>query len=377
MSYHVYFYDEQIRKYLLQFGDLFHGLTVRTGLRGDGEPVDISVPIIYGTTDRAAAYVMAGCENSETTSFSLPLMSFHLGGIAYAPDRAKSSAVTDRRVYVQVEDNLDAIDEQEAIQGIRTKTRFMPAPYNLTVELNIWAENNDQHFQILEQILMVFNPQLEIQKSDAPWDWTALTRVTLQDIAIDTVFPGGEDGAFIGATITFMIPIWISGPMREDVNKFVSGIRTIIRDGTRVPGPLGDLTIPGIDEDAIPAGSTEEGISIPPIGAGATIVVASNVGIGSTFNTLWSFQASPLPFGASDADLYVDSCLQGPDNALQILTSSTIELNASVGALVDMRRVISVSAAAPGVAESIVDSSEDELGASTGHVFNSSINANS
>jgi hypothetical protein len=372
--YKTYFYDEQIRKYLLQFGDLFYGLRVRTGLREDGAPVDIPVNIIYSTTDRAAAYVIAGCEDSDTTSFSLPMMSFHMTGLSYAQTRAKSSAVTDRRTYVQVEDNLEAADEQEAIQGIRTKTRFMPAPYNMTVDLNIWAENTDQHLQILEQILMVFNPQLEIQKTDAPWDWTALTRVVLRDIALDTAIPPGDGVSFIGSTISFEVPIWVSGPMREDVNKFVAGIRHIIRDGTKVEGPLGNLTIPGLNDGEIPAGVTTEGEEIPPIGAAKTTVLASNTGVGSTLDTTWSFQASPLPFSASLGDIFIDSCPLG-DDPIEILDSSNIELNASAGASVEMRRVLNASAAAPGVAESIVDITVDEEGIDSEHVFSSSIDA--
>jgi len=377
MSYHVYFYDEQIRKYLLQFGDLFHGMVVRTGLRGDGTPVDIPIHIVYGTTDRAAAYILAGKDKSDTTSFSLPAMSFSLTGIAYAQNRAKSSATTDRRTYVQVEDNLDAADELEAIRGIRTKTRFMPTPYDITVELAIWAENNDQHLQILEQILMVFNPQLEIQKTDAPWDWTALTRVVLQDITLDTVFPGGEDSTFIGSSIGFLIPIWISGPMREDINKFVSGIRIQIRDGGKVDEPLHNLTIPGLDEDAIPSGSKFDGTPIPPIGAGTTTISGSISGSGATLSTLWNFGASPLSFTVSNADIFLDNCLVASDTPLEIINSSNIELNASLGALVDIRKVINVSAAAPGVDNALIDLSEDELGASTGHIFGSDVDVNS
>ena len=55
-----YFFDNQIRTYLLQFTSIFYGLTVRTGKDECGETQDISVPIVIGNKDRVVAALMAG-----------------------------------------------------------------------------------------------------------------------------------------------------------------------------------------------------------------------------------------------------------------------------------------------------------------------------
>ncbi len=374
MSYKTYYYDGQIRRYLLQFVDIFSGLRVRTGFREDGKtPIDIIVPIHYGSLDRMVAYCLAGGADSETTSQSLPVMNAYMNGIAYAPERAKSSAVVDRRTYITVEDNLTASSQEAATAKIKVKSRAMPSPYTLNLELSLLAENQDQQFQMLEQILMVFNPSLNVQSNDSPWDWTALTDVTLRDIGLETAFPPGEAETLISTTLLFEMPIWISGPMKQDINRFVAGVRHIIRDGTLVDQPLEDLVVPGLEQGAIPAGTLNDGTDIPLIGVGPKVTVGTRLGIGSSLNDLWNFGASPLqPCGASNSQVWVDSCFNVTE--FIIIDASNIEINASAGQTVELRTFTSASAGSPGASASMVSISEDELGLDSGHVFSSSIN---
>jgi hypothetical protein len=65
---------------------------------------------------------------------------------------------------------------------VKVMKRIMPVPYNLEMEVNIFTTNSDQTFQILEQLLVLFDPMLQIQKNDAPYDWTKLTTVELMRI---------------------------------------------------------------------------------------------------------------------------------------------------------------------------------------------------
>jgi len=373
MAFTVYFYDQQIRRYLLQFVDLFSGLRVRTGFREDGTtPIDIVVPVHYASLDRMVAYCLAGGSDSETTSQSVPIMSAYMNGIVYSPERSKSPAVVDRRSYITVEDNLSASSQEAATAKIKVKSRQMPIPYTLSLELNLFAENQDQHFQMLEQILMVFNPTLEVQSNDSPWDWTALTRVTLRDIGLETAFPPGESETLISSTLIFEMPIWISGPMKEDINRFVAGVRHIIRDASQVEGALKDLTVPGLEQGSIPAGITDDGVAIPPIGAGATSAFGTRIGIGATLNDLWRFSDTPLNPTASNALIFVDSCFAASE--FLVIDASNIEINASAGQTVELRNLFVASAGHPGASGGLVDIKVDETGLDSGHVFGSDIN---
>ena len=60
-----------------------------------------------------------------------------------------------------------------------TVERMMPTPYTLNVTADIWSTNTEQKLQIMEQILMLFNPSLEIQTTDNYVDWTSLSVVNL------------------------------------------------------------------------------------------------------------------------------------------------------------------------------------------------------
>lgn len=374
MAYTTYYYDSQIRRYVLQFVDLFVGLKVRTGIQGSGSTIDIPVPIQWASLDRLTQFILVGKTESETTSQSLPVMSAFMNGIAYSPERAKPTAVVDRRTYITVEDNLSASSKLAATEKIKVKSRAMPVPYTLSLELNILAENQDQHFQMLEQILMVFNPTLEVQTNDSPWDWTALTQVTLRDIGLETAFPGGEAQSFISSTLIFEMPIWISGPMKQDINKFVAGVRHIIRDGGKLEESLEDLVVPGLELGSIPAGITNTGTAIPPIGAAPTISSGSNAGAGSTFTDLWNFAASPLLTPASTSFIFVDS-FQAEE--FLIIDSSNIEINASAGQTVELRNFFVASAGHPGASAGIIDVTIDEEGLDSGKVFGSDINSGS
>jgi len=264
MAYKAYYYDEQIRGYILQFIDLFTNMRVRTGHR-DGAPLDIRIPIIWGSTDRLAQYCLKGAEGMDTQSQSLPVMSARMIAMDVRTESNRHHGIVDRRTYMMVDDAVEADTPEEAAEKIRVKARGFPSAFTLTMELNILAANTDQHLQILEQIMMVFNPQLDIQKSDNAWDWTALTKVVLRDVALDTIFPVGEDEAYIGSTMSFEMPIWISGPAKETINQFVGAVVTNVRDGSAYNGSLEDLNI-GANEGSIAAGSTNSGTSIELVG---------------------------------------------------------------------------------------------------------------
>ena len=96
-----------------------------------------------------------------------------------------------------------------------TVERLMPTPYTLGVNADLWSTNTDQKLQILEQILMLFNPSLEIQTTDNYVDWTSLSVVNLDTINFSSRSIGSatEDEIDI-ATIGFTTPIYISPPTK-------------------------------------------------------------------------------------------------------------------------------------------------------------------
>jgi hypothetical protein len=110
----------------------------------------------------------------------------------------------------------EATDSYETTQGNAfTIERLMPVPYKLTIKLDIWTSNTNQKMQLLEQILTLFNPALEIQSTDNYIDWTSLSVCELQSVQWSSrSIPVGTDNPIDIATLTFALPIWISAPAK-------------------------------------------------------------------------------------------------------------------------------------------------------------------
>lgn len=226
-----YHFNNQLRSYILQFVSIFYGLQVQTGKGECDEAQMISVPVVLGTKDRVVAALMSG--NTQNRMFSLPAMSAHMSNLALAPERRKVQAFVDQRVTMPVGGVFPT--------DLTVVKRAMPVPYNMTIELSFYASNLNQRDQILEQILVLFNPDLQIQKSDGPFDWTKLTKVELTDIANEENYPSGTDRRIIVWTMTFDVPIYLSIPMgvKDDL------VRKIIIQ----LGDLGTMQIGEVDEN--------------------------------------------------------------------------------------------------------------------------------
>ena len=212
-----FFYDEQIRAYLLQFCYIFTGLQVLTGKGETGETEFISVPINVGSKDRVVAAIMQGNNNSR--SFSLPIMSAYVTGIELAPERRKGVGVVDSRVFMPAGGIFP--------NDLAVVKRLMPIPYNLQIDLSIYASNTQQLHQILEQILVLFDPILQIQTTDAAFDWTKITNVELIGISNEENYPMGGDRRMLLWSLNFTVPIYLSIPVDikdEIVHKVISRI---------------------------------------------------------------------------------------------------------------------------------------------------------
>lgn len=209
-----FFYDEQIRRFLLQFARIFSNFNVEYGRDEEGtNHTLIRVPVKYGDWSRQAQTVLAN--NSASTMPSTPMMTFYITALDYDRPRMQepnfiSTIAVRQRTY-----DADT-DSYETTQGNAfTIDRLMPVPYKLTMNLDIWTSNTNQKMQLLEQILVLFNPALEIQSTDNYIDWTSLTTCDLQSVKWSSrIVPIGTDNPIDIATLTFTIPIYISSPAK-------------------------------------------------------------------------------------------------------------------------------------------------------------------
>ena len=208
-----FFYDEQIRRFLLQFTRIFSNFEVEYGREDDGSYALYRVPIRYGDASRQAQTVLQN--NSANNMPATPLMTFHVTGLNYARDRMQEPYFVEKRNVRQRvwDDETETYDTTQA--NAFTIERMMPVPYSLEVQLDIWTSNTNQKLQLLEQIVTLFNPSLEIQSTDNYLDWSSLSIVELtrNNWSSRSIPVGTEDPIDI-SSLNFTMPIWINPPAK-------------------------------------------------------------------------------------------------------------------------------------------------------------------
>ena len=210
----TFFYDEQIRRFLLQFTRIFSGFQVQYGREeGSDEYALLRVPVRYGDATRNAQTIIQ--ENSRNSLPSTPLMTFYIAALDYDRPRMQEPYHVNRIAVRQRTYDQDT-DSYETTQGNAfTIERLMPVPYKMTLNLDIWTSNTNQKFQIFEQIATLFNPSLEVQSTDNYIDWTSLSVVELESSNFSSrTIPMGTENPIDICTLKFNLPIWISSPAK-------------------------------------------------------------------------------------------------------------------------------------------------------------------
>jgi hypothetical protein len=209
----LFFYDEQIRRYLLQFTRMFSLFEVEYGRNEQGTSDLIRVPIRYGDASRNAQTILN--QNSANSLNATPLMTFHITGLTYDRDRMQEPYHVNKMMVRQRTWN-PTTETYETTQGNAFQVeRLMPVPYKLTIDLDIWTSNTNQKMQLFEQIATLFNPALEIQATDNYIDWTSLSVCNLDQVRWSSrTVPVGTGDPIDIMTMTFSMPIWISSPAK-------------------------------------------------------------------------------------------------------------------------------------------------------------------
>ena len=220
----TFFYDGQIRRYLVQFMRVFSDIKIQTGPDANGVTSQKRVPVIYGQASWQASQILAG--QTQNTLHPVPLMAASIVNVEPAPERrynpAHESTVhgTERKY-----ENGQYTDEPGNKFSV---SRYMPVPYNVDLTLDVWTSNTSTKLQILEQILSLFNPALQLQQNSNHFDWSSIFELELVDITwTNRGQIMSEDEREI-ATLTFRIGIWINPPAKIKRQSLIHQIVTNI-----------------------------------------------------------------------------------------------------------------------------------------------------
>ena len=203
-----HFYDGQIRRFVTQFIRVMSNFSYK-----DSAGTLRKIPTSYGNLTRQVAHIIR--DNSENKVISAPRISCYITGLDYARDRVQNPTHVSK-VHLRERDYDEATGEYLDSQGPGyTVERLMPVPFNLQMKCDVWSTNTDQKLQIMEQMLVLFNPSLEIQSTSNYIDWTSLSLIELASVNYSTrAIPQGVDTEIDIGELTFTMPIWITPPAK-------------------------------------------------------------------------------------------------------------------------------------------------------------------
>ena len=208
----LHFYSGQVRKFLTQFMRIMNNFSVETGRGSDNQIALRPVPVVYGDPTRQVANIIRN--NSENALNYAPKIACYIRELNYDRDRMQNPYHVEKQ-HLKERDVLEDGTYSTRLGAGYTVEKVMPSPFRLEVTADIYSSNTDQKLQILEQILYLFNPDFEIQKSDNFIDWTSLSYVELTGITFSSrTIPVGADTEIDVATMTFSMPIWLSPPVK-------------------------------------------------------------------------------------------------------------------------------------------------------------------
>lgn len=208
-----FFYSGQIRRFLAQFIRMMSGFQVEMGKDKNGNVMLQRVPVFYGDQSRQAATILKN--NSESMLSAVPCMATYISGMRYDQNRVQepyhvSKMNLRQRSYDPITGEYGTTQD-----SAYTVERLMPVPYTMTLKLDIWTSNTMQKHQLFEQFGVLFNPSMEIQNTDNYIDWTSLSVVNRTDIQwTSRSVPMMADESIDIMSLTFEIPIWITGPAK-------------------------------------------------------------------------------------------------------------------------------------------------------------------
>ena len=197
-----YFYNHQFHRHITQFMEIFRGYKIQTGIGANGQTKMIDVPVAYGSRDRVTAAILNN--NTQNQPLRLPIMVVNMSGLTLAKDRFKGNNQIRSLSYME-RGGLFPDD-------ITTVVQMQPVPYEMAMDLTIYTSNFDSHLQILEQILVLFNPSVQIQTSDGDFDMSKISTVELQNITNEENFPMGTTKRMSITTLSFTMVAYLSIP---------------------------------------------------------------------------------------------------------------------------------------------------------------------
>lgn len=220
-----FFYDAQIRRYLLQFMRIFSNIKVRNGPDANGLYTIQRVPILYGDPSYMVAQLIKGA--SENTMLPSPIFSAYIDSIKMNDKRRQDSQFVGKVSTVEREYNSQT-ETYGPNPGVRQDVeRYMPVPWDITFKLDVWTTNTATKLQIFEQLAVIFNKSVQLQQNSNLLDWTSIFEVWMEDFTwTNRSVPQGSEDERDVMSFKFKIEGWINPPAKLKRSGLIAEIVT-------------------------------------------------------------------------------------------------------------------------------------------------------
>lgn len=196
-----HFYHQHIRKAIVSFGTIFNNILVEREDSNSEKIQTIRVPLSYATKQKFLTRIEQSPDTASRggVALVLPRMGFEITSLNYDATRKVSPIQQHKKT---ISSNALSVNQQ-----------FVSTPYDLQISLYIFAKNQNDGLQILEQILPFFNPDFNITINDLPeMDIKRDIKIVLNDIGYEDNTAGAfADRQSIVWTLNFTLKINMYG----------------------------------------------------------------------------------------------------------------------------------------------------------------------
>jgi hypothetical protein len=214
-SLYPYRNGEQFKKYIGQFMRVFSGFQVKDGVARGGEVRTKRVPVVYGSMSRVVANVLT--KKSRFVAASVPVLAVNMTGIQVDQENKPNPYHTDKV-------------SKHMIGSNDTLERKLGPAFILPMDVSIYASSTTELFEILEQILLIFNPRVTIQVDTDAHNADYITDITLVGIQPEIQTPLSTQKEVIMLTLNFEVPVRLRYPHGIDTDSVILEITNNIID---------------------------------------------------------------------------------------------------------------------------------------------------
>jgi len=200
----THFYNSTTKTYIIAISRIFSDIHVKRYTSARVASKDIKVPLIYAPK-RKVSQVLQQTADTASAGLVLPAMSFYIEGMQFDSER-----------------KMNSLNE---VSVSSTSTMYEGIPYTYDFNFRIRTKYQDDYWQILEQVLYLFKPELSLDVKELNPHSSSYLRdvmVTLESVALDNDLELTQDedsSREFNASLSCLLKGYVYPPVIEDENR--------------------------------------------------------------------------------------------------------------------------------------------------------------